>query len=167
MRRPYLSIFARSVLIISLGVLVTSLGGCGGGGTSSTPSTPSTRTPSVPTPQPSSQPIQHVVVVFQENRTPDNLFHGLPNADIADNGINSSGQTVPLAPIPLANDYELSHSHPAFEAMYDGGKMDGADKILVVCNQGAADCPGPNLQFKGSSAHSVQPSSDEEFFNGP
>ena len=30
-----------------------------------------------------SQVIQHVVVILQENRTPDNLFHGLPGADIA------------------------------------------------------------------------------------
>jgi phospholipase C len=34
--------------------------------------------------------IRHVVVVVQENRTPDNLFHGLkamqPAADIADHG---------------------------------------------------------------------------------
>ena len=27
---------------------------------------------------PFGQKIQHVVVIFQENRTPDNLFHGLP-----------------------------------------------------------------------------------------
>jgi phospholipase C len=96
-------------------------------------------------------------VIFQENRTPDNLFHGLPNADIADSGINSSGETIPLTPIPLANDYDLSHSHSAFEAMYDGGRMDGADKVLVVCNQNAADCPGRNLQFKYVNPSDVQP----------
>jgi hypothetical protein len=59
--------------------------------------------------------------------TPDNLFHGLPNADIADSGVNSLGQTIPLAPIPLANNYDLSHAHQAFVKMYDGGKMDGAE----------------------------------------
>jgi phospholipase C len=53
--------------------------------------------------------IQHVVVIFQENRTPDNLFHGLPNADIANSGLNSLGQTIPLQPIPLANRYDLGH----------------------------------------------------------
>ena len=42
--------------------------------------------------------IQHVVMIFQEDRTPDNLFHGLPNADIANSGINSKGQKIVLQP---------------------------------------------------------------------
>lgn len=50
-----------------------------------------------------------VVVIFQENRTPDNLFHGLPNADIANSGVNSLAQTIPRQPIPLANRYDLGH----------------------------------------------------------
>jgi len=87
------------------------------------------------------------VVIFQENRTPDNLFHGLPNADIADSGINSKGETIPLQPISLATDYDLDHSHGAFVAMYDEGKMDGADKVSTLCFTHATNCPGPNLQF--------------------
>ncbi len=31
--------------------------------------------------------ISHVVIIFQENRTPDNLFHGLKGADIAEYGV--------------------------------------------------------------------------------
>src|SRR5580658_6601488 len=41
-------------------------------------------------------PIQHVVIIFQEDRTPDNLFQGLPNADIAKTGVNSHGQKITL-----------------------------------------------------------------------
>ena len=37
------------------------------------------------------KPIQQVVVIVQENRTPDNLFHGLPNADIANTGLKFQG----------------------------------------------------------------------------
>jgi phospholipase C len=96
--------------------------------------------------------VQNVVVIFQENRTPDNLFGSnpnfLPGVDIATSGVNSQGQTVPLTPVPLANNYDLSHAHPAFVAMYDHGKMDGADKIPVYCNTGAQGCPPPNPQFK-------------------
>ena len=51
--------------------------------------------------------IQHVVIVVQENRTPDNLFHGLPNADIADSGVNSRGETIRLAPMSLAAGYDF------------------------------------------------------------
>jgi phospholipase C len=96
--------------------------------------------------------IQHVVVIFQENRTPDNLFGSnpnfLPGVDIATSGVNSQGQRIPLTPGPLANNYDVRHSHPSFVAMYDNGKMDGADKIRVSCNKGAKGCPPPNPQFK-------------------
>jgi len=88
-----------------------------------------------------------VVVIVQENRTPDNLFHGLPGADIADEGVNSAGETIPLTPTSLATNYDLSHAHKAFVQMYDGGKMDGADRIAVTCNQGVKVCPPPNPQF--------------------
>jgi phospholipase C len=78
--------------------------------------------------------IQHVVIIMQENRTPDNMFHGLPNADIANVGYDHNGNQVPLQPQPLAINYDLSHSHGAFILMYDNGKMDGADKIPILCD---------------------------------
>jgi phospholipase C len=90
--------------------------------------------------------MQHIVVIVQENRSTDNLFHGLPGADIANSGVNSKGETITLQPIDLANTYDLSHTHAAFEDMYDDGKMDGADKIYVTCTGTAAGCP-PNPQF--------------------
>ncbi len=96
--------------------------------------------------------IQNVVVIFQENRTPDNLFGSnpnfLPGVDIATSGVNSLGQTIPLTPIPLANNYDLSHAHSAFVAMYANGNMTGADKIQITCNKNATDCPPANPQFK-------------------
>jgi len=75
------------------------------------------------------QMIQHVVVIFQENRTPDNLFQDpvliARGADIAQSGINSQGQTVPLSPIDLGIDYDLSHSHGAFLQMCDLNTVTG------------------------------------------
>ncbi|MGB7284243.1 MAG: hypothetical protein WBE13_18405, partial [Candidatus Acidiferrum sp.] len=94
--------------------------------------------------------LQHIVVIFQENRTPDNLFQDpvliSRGADIASSGLNSIGQTIPLTPIDLGTtgtspqNYDLSHAHAAFVSMYDGGKMDGAN--LIPCSP-AANCP-PN-----------------------
>jgi phospholipase C len=96
--------------------------------------------------------VLNVVVIFQENRTPDNLFgsnpYFSPGVDIATSGTNSQGQQIPLTPVPLANKYDLSHQHSAFVAMYDNGNMDGADKIPVTCGKGAQGCPPPNPQFK-------------------
>jgi phospholipase C len=106
-------------------------------------------------------PIKHVVFVIQENRTPDNLFQALltwpginpASYDIVSSGKNSLGQTIPLAPGPLGNLYDLSHAHHAFLQMYDNGKMDGAD--LIKCT---GTCP-PNPQFAyvDNSTHIIDP----------
>jgi phospholipase C len=101
--------------------------------------------------------IKNVVVIFQENRTPDGLFHGLPGADIANSGRNSKGQLITLEPIPLANNYDLNHAHPDFVAMYHNGKMDAADKIGVSCLPTAKHCPPPNAQFRYVQLSDVGP----------
>lgn len=96
---------------------------------------------------------QHIVVIVQENRTPDNLFQGLcvapygsaascsatPSAGQYDiqteqwkDDTSREGYTDP-APIALANKYDLSHAHTAFVAMCD------ADPVTKQCrNDGAA-----------------------------
>jgi phospholipase C len=105
---------------------------------------------------PASQKIQHVVVVFQENRTPDNLFHGLPNADIANSGKNSQGQMVALTPTSLVGPYDLDHSHAGFRRMWNGGSMNGVDRNKVKCF-GAPNCPPPNAAFKYVNPTEVAP----------
>jgi len=139
------------VLLLAIGALFLGQNGCAGSNSSGNGGTNS------PSNGGSSSPnkIQHVVVVFQENRTPDNLFHGLPNADIANSGVNSLGQTIPLQPIPLANHYDLGHRHNDFLRMYDNGKMDGADKV-AGCNPNLAGCP-PNPQFQYVNPSDVAP----------
>jgi phospholipase C len=109
----------------------------------------------------SSGKIEHVVVIFQENRTPDNLFQDSVlisrGADMAQSGLNSKGQTISLASGPLAAVYDLGHSHNAFVTAYDHGKMDGADKIGVACGQGAPNCPPPNPAFAYVNPSDVAP----------
>ncbi len=130
------------VLLILFGALLLAMNGCGGGGAATTS-------------PPSSSRIQHVVIIFQENRTPDNLFQDsvlIKNgADIASSGLNSQGQTIALIPGPLANTYDLNHGHEDFLAMYDNGKMDGADKIGCL-----PSCPS-NPQYMFVSPQDVQP----------
>ncbi|HEY1427970.1 MAG TPA: alkaline phosphatase family protein, partial [Candidatus Tumulicola sp.] len=75
-------------------------------------------------------PIQHVIILVQENRTPDYLFQGLKNADISKTGVDHTGKTVPLTAISLAAPYDLNHNHDGFVRDYDGGKMDGFDLNL-------------------------------------
>lgn len=140
-------------VLLAVGALLANFAGCGGAAKSSDPA--STNTQSAPPPGPPK--IQHVIIIVQENRSTDNMFHGLPNADTADSGVNSQGDVIPLTALPLANDYDLEHSHAAFVALYDGGKMDGADKVLTVCFANFGSCPGPNPQFRYVTQSDVQP----------
>ncbi|MBV9271769.1 MAG: hypothetical protein JO165_11790 [Candidatus Eremiobacteraeota bacterium] len=77
--------------------------------------------------------ILHVIIIFQENRTPDNLFHGLPGADIANSGLNSHGAVVPLQPISITARYDLDHSHAGFRTEYNAGKMNGFNLEHASC----------------------------------
>ncbi len=135
-----------AIVLLAMGGTLASLNGCGG--TSGT------------TPPPPGK-IQHVVVIFQENRTPDNLFQGLCTAnggpytcgpgaalDLAQSGTDSNHKTVPLQETDLGVTYDPDHSHTAFNAMCDLNttvnppqcRMDGADKIAVSCPTVMTEC---------------------------
>jgi len=126
---------------------------------------------------------KNVIVIFQENRTPDNLFQGLcttPTAcSITPDGkqyniqtsnwldkTSPSGVTRPLT-VPLANTYDLAHAHRAWVKQCDKNSagncvMDGA--AGVTCNpRPGADCPShPQFRYAvgdptGMPAYSLQP----------
>ncbi len=132
-----------TVLLLSGSALLLSFNGCSSSSTQTTTGTPSK--------------IQHVVILFQENRTPDNLFHDpvliANGADIASSGLDSSGNTIQLTAGPLGTNYDLGHQHNDFLAMYDGGKMDGANN--TGCGP-AANCPA-NAQYQYVQASDVAP----------
>jgi len=141
------------LLLCTTGLLAI-LGGCGGGNTLSTP----------PPPPPPTSKIQHIVVIFQENRTPDNLFQDpvliSRKADIQSYGIDSKGSQITLTPSPLKTDFDLGHGHLSFLDLYDNGKMDGANLNGVHCIKGAPPtCPPINPWFQ-----SVQPSDVAPYF---
>jgi phospholipase C len=101
-------------------------------------------------------PIKHVVVIFQENRTPDNLFQGLCTANggvpgctptgaagtynIATTYVDSNGQTQPLTPVGLATNFDLDHSHGG---PFLNGTVSGFN--FEFKNQGIAGKPGANV----------------------
>lgn len=110
---------------------------------------------------------QHVIVIVQENRTPDNFFQGLCSPPYGSSSscsttptgsqydiqtsnwldkTSSTGVTQPV-PVPLVNGYDLNHFHSGFVEMCDPGpsggcRMDGAAD--VGCPAGT--CP-PRPQF--------------------
>ncbi|HEU5479135.1 MAG TPA: alkaline phosphatase family protein, partial [Candidatus Tumulicola sp.] len=77
-------------------------------------------------------PIRHVVIIFQENRTPDYMFQDVPGADVVKSAVDSYGHHVTLQPVSLAAPWGLAHSRNAFLRDYDGGKMDGFNAKLPL-----------------------------------
>jgi phospholipase C len=164
-RRASLSIF---ILVFCAVAVLMSLNGCVGTSTSTSTSTSTITDP------PAVSKIQHVIIIFQENRTPDNLFHdGVlieRGADIASIGVNSKGQTIPLGRIDLGtngsdpDNYNPQHRHIDFVNMCDLKAstgvcaMDGADLIPVGCDAAVPNnCLPPNPQFVYVNPADVQP----------
>jgi hypothetical protein len=113
---------------------------------------------------------QHIVIVFQENRTPDNLFGAgpmtgacgrtpfEPGVDIADSGPNKvTGGVTCLSPLHLSvSGVDPDHRYnPAWINEYDGGKMDGACENTFLNPNGEAlpQCPQYTYVFQSD----VQP----------
>ena len=71
--------------------------------------------------------IDHIIVVVQENRSFDNLFHGFPGADTASRGLRHDGTSVPLVSVPLSESYDIEHGEQNFLRAYDNGRNDGFD----------------------------------------
>lgn len=130
-------------------------------------------------PPPPVIPFKHVVIVVQENRTPDNLFQGLcappygtaescsmtprrGQYDIQTNdwvNKDSPRGTIQPAQVPLANHYDLDHSHSAFAAMCDADplsgvcKMDGASRIRCT----GTCLTNPHFRYVDNSGGELNP----------
>ena len=124
-------------------------------------------------------PFKHVVVIFQENRSPDNLFQGLctPPYGTPDScgAAPASGQydiqtsnwadknapngVIQPGTVPLANHYDLSHAHSGFTAMCDADpvtgncKMDGASGVSC----GGTCLTSPQFRYVDNSQGQLNP----------
>lgn len=99
---------------------------------------------------PKTSPIQHVVVMIQENRTFNDFFATYPGADGTTTGkiaqyvtsgcnVTKSG-TIALKKEPLIIK-DLTHRYQGYSAAYDGGKMDAFDKVPF--GDGMPECTYP------------------------
>ncbi len=79
-------------------------------------------------------PIAHVIVIVQENRTVDNLFQFFPGADVASSGPVEGSGSIPLKAVSLKVDYDIKHTHAAWQNAYDGGAMDGFNREGCIKN---------------------------------
>ena len=93
------------------------------------------------------QSFQHIVLLVQENRTPDNLFQGLCGPgrklcpapyDLQNFGINTAGNKVLLAPAPLGTIFDGDHSHGGFLTLCD---LDPATNNCRMDGLPSTGCP--------------------------
>jgi phospholipase C len=95
--------------------LMLACSGCGGQNVSS-------HIPQATPPTPLKDPLQHIVIVVQENRSFDNLFSGFPGADAPAYGYAGTTK-LQLRSTPLEDGY-LNNNYSDAIASWDSGKMD-------------------------------------------
>ncbi|MBV9718477.1 MAG: hypothetical protein JOZ77_04110 [Candidatus Eremiobacteraeota bacterium] len=92
--------------------------------------------------------ITHVIYIVQENRSFNNLFQGYPGADTVSKGLNSSGQTIALTPVPLEKVYQIDHSvYAMFDACNGTGSLPGTDCQMNGFNNEESSGGPPNPQY--------------------
>jgi phospholipase C len=122
-------------------LLVASLAAC------NSPMSSSPATPAIGGPMSQhsggSTPIQHVVIIMQENRSFNNLFYGFPGATTASSGMGH-GTKYAMKAIPLTWKYDLNHSHAQWLEDFDQGKNDGWDDEIIKMTDSGSVCTKVN-----------------------
>ncbi len=134
--------FKRAVHILSAALgavlVLTSCAGSGGAVSPQDVSTISGKT--------GSSPIQHIVLLVQENRSFDNFFATFPNAD----GTTTGEMKTPSGPVQvklrennLVELCDFNHSYHKYLGDYDGGAMDGfnSENGTGICRQKKSTAP--------------------------
>jgi phospholipase C len=136
--------------VVAFCAVIVSLADCSGAGTSpvtNAPLNPQSGSGSSPS------PIQHVVLMVQENRTFNNFFATFPGADGTTTGeaVANSNCSPPIAAGPIALTEsnldvpkDMNHSwKTGFSVAYDGSKMDGFDAVKFNGGAGPPECAAP------------------------
>lgn len=131
MKRPVVGLRLAWLALLLVPLAVS----CRGGG-SGMPLVPSGMTTGMaPTTTFGNGKIQHVVIIMQENRSFDNLFHGFPNADTVNFGYGH-GVKYTLQPWSMTIPWDIDHAHWQFLEDYNRGKGDGFDLDIVGLKAG-------------------------------
>jgi phospholipase C len=113
---------------------------------------------------------EHVIVIFQENRSTDNMFGSNPTfesgVDIItpnDPRISCHGTQQQMTSVPLAYCYDLDHWFASWQAMCNLDPKSGACKMDGACDVGytpSSTCKVqgyPEYRYVDNSAHVIDP----------
>ena len=113
--------------------------------------------------------IQHVIIVVQENRTPDNLFGSnptfLPGLNIATSGKIKGKPNITLFAQPMLTCYGLGHTHMSFTEAYDSGAIDGAYENNVHLTKNCTAPADPEYSFVDNSSTTNPPNEVQPYFD--
>jgi phospholipase C len=104
-------------------------------------------------------PIEHVVVMIQENRSFDNFFATFPGADGTTWGLmkNPKGRELHIHLIKASLDQDsLGHEHLSFRKEFDHGKMDGFDRVDRTLRHGVK-VPAGKYPYRYTDPADIQP----------
>jgi len=109
------------------------------------------------------QTFQHVVIIFQENRTPDNLFQGLCGPtrqfcpvpyNLRNYGFDKGGRKIPLVRTPLGINYDPDHELSSFLTMCD---LNPATNTCRMDGQPTTGCPFGACEYAYVNPGDVEP----------
>jgi phospholipase C len=96
-----------------------------------------------------STPIQHIVLMIQENRSFNNIFATFPGAtgtttgeELVKVGNSYQQKKIQLTEVPLEDKHSLTHLYRAYSTAYDDGAMDAFNLIKAVVS-GKAEGKAP------------------------
>jgi phospholipase C len=106
---------------------------------------------------------QHIVIIYQENRTPDNLFQGLCGTnrslcpspyDVQNFGTDNKNQTIQLTQVPLGSSNNPDHSHGGFVNMCH---LDTSTNQCRMDGLSSSNCSAGNCSFEYVNPSDVAP----------
>ena len=126
---------SKAILGISLCAVTFSLYACGAGSSSLPASTTPQGVKRHLSPLSGSTPIEHIVLVIQENRTFNDLFATFPGATGATVGkeiVRRKPRSINLTEVSLTGSKNLNHSYQGFLIAYDNGNNDNFNAVKYI-----------------------------------
>jgi phospholipase C len=135
----------KSALSLAICVAASCTTACSSGGLSPSASSIPAAKAQITRPQSGPSPIEHIVLIVQENRTFNNLFATFPGATgatKAEKKISGRDESITLKETGLGGQRNFNHNYSGWLTAYDNGRMD-AFNLVRFPSSGKTEGAGP------------------------